>query len=199
VAAAAPATALTAVPTVLLCCLRRLADASRAPTPEGSQPGFPRGDVATPIRPVTGRPSPAPSSFTRNPIGRPYELPPPRGGLRAYHVPQTPPRGLGRASGPVARHLRPGTVEPRPLATYLLVQACQQLPGPLPRDRPWLVEHHGPLGTSPGLTVPRLPSSRPRCCSQSRFRLTPPPPAQRLRLPCPAGFAPRRSQRRTLR
>jgi hypothetical protein len=31
---------------------------------------------------------------------------PRRGGLRAYHVPQTEPRGLGRASGPVALGLR---------------------------------------------------------------------------------------------
>jgi hypothetical protein len=47
------------------------------------------------------------------------------GGLRAYHVPLTEPSGLGRASRPVARHLRPGTVEPRHLATHLLVQAFQ--------------------------------------------------------------------------
>src|SRR6516164_1458838 len=94
VAEAAPATAITAAPTVLLCFLRRLAACSRPPTPEGSQPGFPWGDVATPIRPITGRPSLAPSSSTRNPVGRPCDWPTPRGGLRAYHVPLTLPSGL---------------------------------------------------------------------------------------------------------
>ena len=79
VAEAAPATAITAAPTVLLCFLRRLAARSRPPTPEGSQPGFPWGEVATPIRPITGRPSLAPSSSTRNPVGRPRDWPTPTG------------------------------------------------------------------------------------------------------------------------
>jgi hypothetical protein len=43
---------------------------------------------STPIRSITGRPSLPPSSCTRSPIGWPYDLPTPRGGLRAYHVPQ---------------------------------------------------------------------------------------------------------------
>jgi hypothetical protein len=86
VAAGAPATVLATAPTDLHPSLRRLADGSRPPTPEGSQPGFPGGDVATPIRPITGRPSLAPSSCTRSPIGRPYDLPTLKGGLRAYHV-----------------------------------------------------------------------------------------------------------------
>jgi hypothetical protein len=50
-------------------CPRRLADCSRPSTPEGSLPGFPWGDVATPIRPTTGRRSLPPSSSTRSPVG----------------------------------------------------------------------------------------------------------------------------------
>ena len=86
VAAVAPATALTAAPTSLHHSLRQLADGSRPPTPEGSRPAFAGGDVATPIRPVTGRPSLPPSSFTRSPIGSPCGSLSPEGGLRAYHV-----------------------------------------------------------------------------------------------------------------
>src|SRR3954453_7361786 len=55
VAGAAPATAVTAAPTDLRRPLRRFADGSRPPTPEGILLPFGRGDVATPIRPVTGR------------------------------------------------------------------------------------------------------------------------------------------------
>src|SRR5262249_10842431 len=85
VAEAAPAAAVTTAPTVLRRPLRRLADGSRPPTPRGILPPFGWGNVATPIRPITGRPSLAPRSFTRGPIGRPYDLPTPLGGLRAYH------------------------------------------------------------------------------------------------------------------
>src|SRR4029078_6284274 len=59
---------------------------SRPPTPEGSQPAFARGNVSTPIRPVTGRPSLPPPSFTRRPVGLPYGWPTLAGGRRAYHV-----------------------------------------------------------------------------------------------------------------
>src|SRR5262245_19441560 len=75
VAAVAPARAITAPPTYLHHCLRRLADASRAPTPGGSLPAFAWGDVATPIRPITGRHSLAPPSCTRSPVGRSYLRP----------------------------------------------------------------------------------------------------------------------------
>jgi hypothetical protein len=67
------------------------------------------GGVATPIRPITGRPSLAPSSFTRSPIGSPCGVLSLAGGLRAYHVPPTSPSGLGRVSRPVAHHLRQRT------------------------------------------------------------------------------------------
>src|SRR5262249_43996462 len=69
VAAGAPARVLATPPTYLHPSLRRLADGSRPTTPEGSLPPFGGGPVATPIRPITGRPSLAPSSFTRSPFG----------------------------------------------------------------------------------------------------------------------------------
>src|SRR5258707_15688535 len=90
VAAVAPAKVVTTPPTVLHHSLRRLADGSRPPTPRGSLPGFPWGDVATPIRPITDRPSLSPRSFTRSPVGGSCDLPTPKGGLRAYHV--APPK-----------------------------------------------------------------------------------------------------------
>ncbi len=127
VAEAAPATVVATAPTDLRRFLRRLAVASRTPTPEGSGPGFPAGAVATPIHPVTGRLSLAPSSFTRSPSDSPCGSLSLAGRLRAYHVPQMQPSGLGRASKPVARHPRQRNVEPPHLATHLLVQAYQQL------------------------------------------------------------------------
>jgi hypothetical protein len=89
VAQAAPAEVVATSPTVLLCLLRRWADGSRPPTPEGSRPAFAWSDVATgstPVRPITGRRSLPPSSFTRSPIDSPCGSSPLAGGLRAYHV-----------------------------------------------------------------------------------------------------------------
>ena len=99
VVGAAPATAVTAAPTFLLCPLRRLADGSRPPTPEGSLPACAWGDVATPIQPITDRPSLAPSSFTRCPIRSSYDFLccPRAAGQRAYHVPQVEPYGWFRS------------------------------------------------------------------------------------------------------
>jgi hypothetical protein len=97
----------------------------------GKSAGFRRGVIlpggATPLRPVTGRPSLAPSSCTRRPISSSYELPSGHGGRRAYHVPPRSRCGLGRASPPVAQRLRQGSSEPPDLATDLLVRACQHL------------------------------------------------------------------------
>jgi hypothetical protein len=89
VAGAAPAWIVAIPPTDLLCPLRRLADGSRPSTPEGSRPAFAWSDVATgstPVRPITGRPSLPPSSFTRRPVGSPCGRPTLAGGRRAYHV-----------------------------------------------------------------------------------------------------------------
>jgi hypothetical protein len=190
VAAGAPARVITTPPTYLHPSLRRLADGSRPPTPEGSLPPFGWGDVATPIRPITGRPSLAPSSFTRSPVGSPCGALSPKGGLRAYHVAPRKPRGLGRASTPVARHLRRGSSEPPDLATYLLVQACQHL---------WLVLCDDAGGTSPGLTLPRAAGPQPPWCWQSRLWFTPPPPSLGMRICCAEGSAPPRCQGRTPR
>ena len=88
VAGAAPATTLAVAPTVLRCPLRRFTDGSRPPTPEGSLPACAWGNVPTPIRPITGRRSLAPSSSTRCPVGAPCGVPTPKGRQRAYHVPQ---------------------------------------------------------------------------------------------------------------
>src|SRR5262245_8534667 len=86
VAAGAPATARATALTSLHPSPRRLADGSRPPTPEGSQPACAGGDGATPLRPATGRPSLPPSSFTRSPIGLPCGSLSLAGELRAYHV-----------------------------------------------------------------------------------------------------------------
>src|SRR5439155_6883002 len=101
------------------------------------------------------------------------------GGLRAYHVALLKPRGLGRASTPVARHLRRGSSESPDLAAYLLVQACQHL---------WLVLGDDADGTSPGLTLPRTPGPQPPWCWQSRLRLALRSPSRRMRIRCAEGF-----------
>ena len=82
---------------------------------------------STPGRPITGRPSLAPSSFTRRLISSPCETPSLTGRRRAYHVPPLSPCGLGRASPLVVRQLRRRSSEPPDLTTYLLVQAIQHL------------------------------------------------------------------------
>ena len=65
---------------------------------------------ATLIRPITGRLSLAPSSFTRRLLGWPYGWLSPqvvlRGRRRAYHVPSLSRCGEGRAFSPVVSHLR---------------------------------------------------------------------------------------------
>jgi hypothetical protein len=56
------------------------------------------GDVPTPIRPITGRPSLAPSSCTRCPVRSSYDSPccPRTAGQQAYHVPQAEQLGWCR-------------------------------------------------------------------------------------------------------
>ncbi len=178
----------------LLCPPSRLAVGSHPPTPGGSQLAFARGDLATPIRPVTGRPSLPPSSFTRRPVGSPCGWPTLAGGRRAYHVasqesswvrPRLDAGGTSSApdefaaSGPGATHA-------------ILVQAYQHL---------WLVPYITTLAASsaPGLAIPRAPGPRPPRCWQSRSRLALRSPPSRVRIRCPEGFAPRRCRRRTPR
>src|SRR5262245_57029271 len=149
-------------------------------SPEGS----------TPIRPITGRHSLPPSSFTRSPIGSSYDSLSLAGGLRAYHVASLEPRGLGPASTPVARHPRRVSSEHPDLATYLLVQAYQHL---------WPVLCDDACSGSLGLTLPRTPGPQPPWCWQSQRRLTLPLPPLRVRIRCAEGSAPPRCQGRTPR
>jgi hypothetical protein len=193
-ARAAPAEVVATSPTVLLCSLRRLAGGSRPPTPEGSRPAFAWSDVAkgsTPIRPITGRRSLLPPSFTRSPIDAPRGGPTLAGELRAYHVASRERawvRSRLYAGGPSSA---PGEIRsPRAWPRTVLVRACQHL---------GLVFGHDACGGSPGLTIPRAPGPRPPRCWQSRPRLAPRSPSRGMRLRCPESFAPPRCQGRTPR
>jgi hypothetical protein len=170
VAAGAPARAITAPPTDLHPSLRRLADGSRPPTPEGSQPAFAWGDVATPIRPITGRPSLAPSSFTRCPVRSSYDSPcyPRTAGQRAYHVPPVEPTGWLRprlfAGGAPSAPGEFGAAGPDhvPFGPSLILkprrgghdQAVLQ-------QHLWLVLCDDDCDASPGLAMPPHPRPRP--------------------------------------
>jgi len=107
-----------------------LADGSRPPTPQGSQPAFAWGDVAGWLNPYPTHYRPA-FAYSLIPYPQPHRLTLrlafPEGELRAYHVALLKPRGLGPAPTPVARHLRRVSSEHPDLATYLLVQAYQHL------------------------------------------------------------------------
>ena len=128
VAGTAPAGVLATPPTYLRRPLRRFADGSRPPTPEGSLHGFPGGDVATPIHPSTGRPSLPPSSSARSPIGPLRSVLSLTGGLRVYRVPETKRRAVqvvplcrwpdicGR--GPLTPHTWPRTFWSKPISTF---------------------------------------------------------------------------------
>src|SRR5271167_412235 len=109
---------------------------------------------ATSIRTISARPSLSPSSFTRCPVGSPCgsrslsPLVEGQGGQQAYHVPPMHPSGIGRICTPVARHLRRRSSVPAGLATYLLVQAIQQLA---------LVLCDDAYDALPGLAIPLHP------------------------------------------
>ena len=115
----------------LLCLLSRFLKLSRDERPEGSRPAFAWGDVAvcsTPIRPITGRHSLAPSSFTRRSIGSPYGLPSTRGERRAYRVPLLCPSGVRSAlsaDSAYGHEKRHTNLFYR--TAHLLVQASQRL------------------------------------------------------------------------
>jgi hypothetical protein len=118
-------------PSYLRCFLKSVCSRFTYANTRGKSADFRRGMMlplgAIPIRPVTGRPSLAPSSFTRRPISISCEQLSLAGRRRAYHVPPLSPCGLGRASPPVVRRLRQRSSEPPDLTTYLLVQAIQHL------------------------------------------------------------------------
>jgi hypothetical protein len=182
-AEAAPAKVLTTSPTVLRRLLRRFADDSRPSTPEGSLPPFGWGDVATPIRPITGRLSLAPSSFTRCPIGSPC-------GLLSLDPLGMRGRGDNRLTtfrrctwvarvASLRRWLAICAAGVRSLRTWplaFLAQALQQLA---------LVLCDDAGDASPGLTL-TTPSWFPTpCCWRSQLRLAPWLPSRRRRLRCP--------------
>jgi len=82
---------------------------------------LPTGSI--PSRPITGRPSLAPSSFTRCPVRASYAFP--SGGVRHRRATGLPRSagatcgGLGRASTPVVQRLRVPSSERHILTTYL--------------------------------------------------------------------------------
>ena len=86
---------------------------------------------STPLRPITGRHSLAPPSFTRSPMGSPYGSLSLAGGLRAYHVPQLE---------------RPGWLRPR-----LCAGGSASAPGEFGAPGP----DHLPVGPSLILQPPR--------------------------------------------
>jgi hypothetical protein len=118
-------------PTCLLCFLKSVCQTSHVDQHQREVCRLsPWGDVAAgsiPIRPITERPSLAPSSSTRrrpgSPCGPLSQQVIPLGRRRAYHVSPVSQSGEGRASSPVVRQLRRGSSEPPDLPTYLLVQA----------------------------------------------------------------------------
>jgi len=126
---AAPARSITLPPTYLHCFLKSVCSRFTYANTRGKSAGFRRGMISPcgsiPIRPITDRPSLAPSSFTRRPIGASCEAAflmatdCHQKRRRAYHVPPLSPCGLGRASSPVVPQLRRRSSEPPDLTTCL--------------------------------------------------------------------------------
>ena len=209
VAEAAPARIVTIPPTFLHCPLRRLADGSRPPTPRGSPPPFGWGDVPTPIRPITGRRSLAPSSFTRCPVRSSYDslCCPRTAGQRAYHVPQVEPRGRCRsrlfAGGTPSA---PGEFGPPgpdhvpfwPKPNFAAAPRRARL-SPFCNSTFGLSFVTTINDASPGLTLPPDPRPRPPWCWQSPCPLTLARPPAGVRIHCLGSFAPSRYQERTSR
>ena len=98
---------------------------------------------------------------------------------RSADVPEWP----GRISKSVAHHLRRRSSGFPDLATYLLVQACQQLA---------LVLCDDACDALPGLAMPLDPGSRPPGCWQSQLRRAPGLPSRGRRLRCPGAYYPGR-------
>jgi hypothetical protein len=146
---------------------------------------------STPIRPITGRRSLPPSSFTRRPIGSSCE---------SLSL-------AGRASG-----LPRSADVPRWVGSPLSAGGASSAPGELrapgPDHMPFWPERISIfrslifttfIAASPGLTRPPDPGPRPLRCSQSRRRLALSPPSRGRRIRCPGGLAPLRCRRRTPR
>src|SRR5467141_1442837 len=108
--------------------LYRFLRASRAETPQGSLPACASGDVATRIRPATGRPSLFPTPIPASPlVGLTTFLPSQeRDGLTTFHKVDSDGGGALYSPGALRVHDR---VQARPCTRYgaLLAQACQHL------------------------------------------------------------------------
>ena len=111
----------------LLSLLGQFGQFSRKGRPVGRLLAFTPGKARTRIRFITKRHSLLPTSYTRIPIGCPYDHPTQKGGIRGYHVPHKYPNRLGFAPTPTALHLRQRSYEPLHLAAHLLVKAYQHL------------------------------------------------------------------------
>lgn len=131
---------------------------------------------ATPILPITGRPSLSPPSATRRPIGSSYGSlsqadKHPSGDLRAYHVPCKyhtawvrsrlsaggAPSAIGELGAPIP--------DPSPFGPSLLALLAHASTFGLFSSTTF-------IGGSHMLTIPRYPSPRPPWCWQSQRPLT---------------------------
>ena len=115
--------------------LYRFLHGSRAETPQGSQPACASGDVATRIRPITGRPSLFPTPLPAPPlVGLTAFLPhlEERYGLTTFHKVDT--NGLGALCPPGALRVHDKVLSRLcTRSSALLAQAYQHL---------WLGAHH---------------------------------------------------------
>jgi len=166
VAGAAPARVVATPPTYLLCPLRRLADGSRPPTPEGSLPACAWAHVACGLNPYPAHYRSAfACSLVLYPLPHRLALRPPYPEGKATGL----PRSVAVAVGVRSRLFAGGT----PAAPGELLT-----PGPDPV--PFWPKRTSSLrllvvttfsSASPKLTVPHDPGSRPRCCWESRAGL----------------------------
>ena len=192
-AEAAPARVVTTPPTCLRRFLRRFADRSRPPTPEGSLPGFPWSDVTLRLNPYPPHYRaafacslllyPQPHRLTLRlafPCGRATGLP--RCAVETAWV-----RSCLYAGG------SPSAPEEFRAPDLTTTFFGQSLSAPLARPR------DDACGSSPGLTLPRPPGPQLPWCWQSRPRLALRSPSRRMRIRCPEGSVPPRCQGRTPR
>jgi len=110
--------------------LYRFLGCSRTETPQGSQPAFASGDIATRILPATGRHSLHPTPIPAPPsVGLTTFLPSvwkERYGLTTFHKVDTDGLGALCPPGALCVHDR-GLVNPCTRSSAILAQACQHL------------------------------------------------------------------------
>jgi hypothetical protein len=193
VARAAPATVVATAPTVLRRPLRRLADGSHPPTPEGSQLGFPWGNVAVRLNPYPTHYRPAfACSLVLYPL--PHRL------ASRFAFPSPLVYRAWRTTGLPRSADVPGWVGSR-LYAGGSPSAPEEFGAPGPGHVPFWPKRFsssslflcdGAWDALPGLTMPLDPGSRLPCCWQSQLRLAPGLPSRRRRLRCPGACYPGR-------